>query len=529
MKNNQTGGKEQMIELIQKMVTKVYNEEALKELDKLLLSGEFVETEEELLQFVEGIKLCLKDTPIMAAHYQIYLRSVLIALETDQEEVKKNMAKCVRITFETSEFSKETKYYLLRQFGRMAFVRGEVWSAEAADFQKKLYEQIYQMYKEELAEVLVPIPKEERNPEMVVVFTTQFLGIRHAPTHSALERCYSLGKLLGKQVLLINTKEVMTALGEIPFLGNTKANLIEEYSYMNTVEYKDYTIEFFQPEVPMPDVNVIRVILEMIREVKPWFVLGLGGQSIVADLCSNLVPEAALSFVFSNLPATVGQMSVLGRQLADGELEHLVKAGYQKEQIIESTFTFELHPQKKKLTKADLGIPEDKFILVTVGTRLDAEISDEFIRRILETVSWGTHYVIVGYMDHYDQLCARHQGLREHSTFLGYQDDVLAVLENCDLYVNPQRAGGGFSIVESFYQGVPGVTVACGDVATAAGKDFWVKDYDELFIMVKQYMEDGKFYQEQVKKAKERVNVLLDGKSAMEDMVAKIENNPLFF
>lgn len=514
-----------MVDLIRKIVTKVYDEQLLEELNNLLTGICEVGTEEEKKVLVEGIRVCLGEIPVMSSYYRVYLMSVLAGIEDNPE----NVVKAIQCIIDAKDLSMETKYFLLRQYDRIAFVRPDVWSMNASQAIKELYNQIYQGFQKRLSNLLKPIPKEERNRDLIVVFTTQFLGIRHAPTHSTLERCYSLGRLMGKKVFLINTREVLTTLGKMPFFGYTEANLSSEYNTRNQVAYKDYIIDFFQPEIPMPDINMLQVILGMIWELKPWFIIGMGDYSITADLCSNLVPEAALSFGFSNLPATQGQMSILGRQMFDGELERLVQKGYQKEQIIESTFTFELHPQKKHFTRQELGIPEDKFILVTIGTRLHDDISDEFVERILETISWGTHYVIVGNMENYDEMCEKHEGFREHSTFLGYQDDVLAVLENCDLYVNPKRLGGGFSIVEGFSKNIPGVTIGYGDIAAAAGKDFWVKDYDEMFATVKRYMTDEVFYQKQVEKAQARIKVLLDGKSAMEQIVEKIENNSMFF
>ena len=101
--------------------------------------------------------------------------------------------------------------------------------------------------------------------------------------------------------------------------------------------------------------------------------------------------------------------------------------------------------------------------------------------------------------------------------------------ECCDLYVNPKRLGGGFSIAECFQVGKPGVTIDYGDVAAAAGPDFLVKDYAEMLEVIKRYTEDKEFYQMQVAKGKQRLQVLLDGTAAMEQIMDKVENNLNFF
>lgn len=52
--------------------------------------------------------------------------------------------------------------------------------------------------------------------------------------------------------------------------------------------------------------------------------------------------------------------------------------------------------------------------------------------------------------------------------------------ECMDLYVNPKRSGGGSSVAESLYKGLPVVTLPVGDVSAAAGESFRVADYGEM-------------------------------------------------
>ena len=47
--------------------------------------------------------------------------------------------------------------------------------------------------------------------------------------------------------------------------------------------------------------------------------------------------------------------------------------------------------------------------------------------------------------------------------------------------------------------------------------------------MIKRYTEDKEFYQMQVAKGKQRLQVLLDGTAAMEQIMDKVENNLNFF
>lgn len=435
----------------------------------------------------------------------------------------------LKITIDNPYLSSEDKYSIWHQCKRNLFIGSVMESSQSGQLLSKLYDKVFYEYYEGLSDVLEVIPKEERNKDIIVIFTVQFLSEKHAPSRTALERCYTLAKAFGKKILLINTKEMLTRTGFLPMYKISVGNMIEEYSNIDYLVYHNVNIPFYQPKEDMPSVPAIRKIIHMVREVKPYLIFSIGNGSITADLCGQIVPEAAMGVVFSNLTFTKGTFSVIGRKIADAEWDALIRQGYQKSSIIESTFTFELLPKKRTITRDYFNLPEDRFVLVTVGTRLDDDINDEFIEVIQNTFQWGTFLVFAGNFTKYNVLCDRYPELKNHSACIGYYDDVLSLMEICDLYVNPRRSGGGFSIVEAFHEGIPGVTINTGDVAIAAGDDFCVNDYNEMLEMIKKYKDDRLFYNRMSEKALAREKVVTDSAAAMKDIIDKIQNNPLFF
>lgn len=100
--------------------------------------------------------------------------------------------------------------------------------------------------------------------------------------------------------------------------------------------------------------------------------------------------------------------------------------------------------------------------------------------------------------------------------------DALAVIECCDLYVNPKRSGGGSSASEALYKGIPVVTLPNGDVSIAAGSEFWVKDYPKMQDTIMKYVVDKKFYREMSGVAKKRAEKLLDSEHGFGDVMQEI-------
>lgn len=423
----------------------------------------------------------------------------------------------------------DNKYYIWNQVKRYLLSGKAAGDAATEDLMQKLYMEAFNGYREKLDENLNQIPKGKRDENLIVVFTIQFLSERHAPTRTTLERCYTLAKLLGKKILLINTKEQYTTNGIVLLHHPCSGNIIAEYSKITAYQYKDLSIPFFQPGSNMPSINEIKQIIERIKAMKPFMIFSIGNGSITADLCGRIVPEAAIGVAFSNLPTTAATFSVIGRTISESEWDKLVKKGYQKDNIIESTFTFELIPKKSKFSRKELDIPENKFILVTVGIRLDTEIDDEFIETVQKSFRWGTHIVFAGNFSRYEYFCNKYSELQINSTFIGYCEDILALMEICDLYVNPRRLGGGFSIVEAFHEGKPGVTIDTGDISVAAGQDFCVKNYDEMLMVINKYIEDKDFYEMMVEKALEREKEVTDSAKSMDAIIKQIQENALFF
>lgn len=182
----------------------------------------------------------------------------------------------------------------------------------------------------------------------------------------------------------------------------------------------------------------MQLMVKIINNTKPYYILSIGTGSILADLCGNIVPCASMALVFSTLPKTKNKMKILGRNLYKEE-----KKLYIEDDIIESRFTFELKPQKGIFSRESKELPEDRFILVVIGIRLEFEMTDGFMDMLEEVCNKGCYVVFAGIMGNYNSLMEKYTAVSSNSSFIGYCDDILALMDICDLYVNPDRLGAG--------------------------------------------------------------------------------------
>lgn len=434
----------------------------------------------------------------------IWWYSVLLSIEKTPTSTTRLIE---YITNHQKCFSLNTLYYLIYQIKGFIFMHPESNSIQVRTILWKLYRDVSNSFCSKLS--LDPIPYENRNHNLIVFITGQVISTQHGPTKTAFDRCIAVQNGLGKQVLLINTAEVLTTVGSIPFLNAAYGSYMPEKIEEQYQEWKGYKIPYFQCENNMPDINTISMLMEYIKKLAPERIISIGGISIVGDLANKLVPTLTLGLGPSDIDITMADYQTLSRPLKSEDIQMLKELNYDESHIINSIFTSGLKTQDEFITKADLGI-EGKFLISIVGARLDSDVKDDFLDMLEEIIDDRIIIGFFGLFEDYNNRIAKHPRLEGHTKYFGMCNDILSRMEVTDLYINPTRLGGGTSCVEAMYKGVPVVTVNYGDVSVNAGPEFCVNNYAEMKDTIKKYTSDSIFYNEMSEKARKRSSILLD-------------------
>jgi glycosyltransferase involved in cell wall biosynthesis len=109
-------------------------------------------------------------------------------------------------------------------------------------------------------------------------------------------------------------------------------------------------------------------------------------------------------------------------------------------------------------------------IWVTVGFRLQYEVGGEWAARMLELLSRYSNvfWILVG-GDASLPPALRHAPT-DRVRALPTRSDISDILRVCDIYVNPPRMGGGFSVVEAMAEGLPVTAFAGSDGGDKVGE-----------------------------------------------------------
>ena len=99
-------------------------------------------------------------------------------------------------------------------------------------------------------------------------------------------------------------------------------------------------------------------------------------------------------------------------------------------------------------SRENYSLANDDFVAVTVGGRLNTEMSKDFIDVVCSTLNRcpDMKWLVVGSESEY--LSENYQNLlNEHKIrYILYENDLPALYQICSVYLNPQRQGGGTSI-----------------------------------------------------------------------------------
>lgn len=423
----------------------------------------------------------------------------------------------------------DNRYFVYNQLLAYSFRFADYLTPEDNRALRMMYREIYYSYRDSLGIVRSVVPEAERNPKVVVFLTSQYLNEQHGPTKTVLDRCEVIADKMGAAPVIINTAELCAAIGYIPYFQPLFGNYREELQNIRQVTYHGKQFPYMQCSEFMPNPEEIAGVVQTVKQLNPYCVIQIGGSSICADLCSNYYPVITVGTVPSGIMTTEGQFLLKGSPVTEADLAYIRELGFSDNYLQYALFTSSFKPQTTKASRKQFGIPEEACTIIIVGARLDYEVDEAFIEEVLLPVmEHGIVPVFVGKFDFYSKRTEQYPLLGRQSVFTGFVDDILAVNEICDIYVNPGRNGGGTSVVEAMAKKLPPVSLNYGDVALGAGEEFCVRDYPEMVRQIIRLQEDTEYYAEMSEKAYRRMQYVTDSHTVFWEVFQKIRTLPEF-
>jgi glycosyltransferase involved in cell wall biosynthesis len=146
-------------------------------------------------------------------------------------------------------------------------------------------------------------------------------------------------------------------------------------------------------------------------------------------------------------------------------------------------FRVKLKPVSAPVARAELGITDGQVVIVTVGARLPHEIDGPWAQIMLDVMARNPNavWLLVGGVGTVPPaLAAARPG---QVCTLAQSNELRSIYRCCDLFVNPPRIGGGFSVAEAMGEGLPVLALAGSDAGSKLGGDA-MADEASFFAML---------------------------------------------
>ena len=150
----------------------------------------------------------------------------------------------------------------------------------------------------------------------------------------------------------------------------------------------------------------------------------------------------------------------------------------------------------KPITRAELGFPEDRPLLLSMGRLHPNKAFDVLLKALTQIPDAVLCIAGSGELDSYLRSLAITLGINRRVRFLGWRSDVASLFAAADIYVCPSRIEPlGNVIIEAWAQGVPVVASSAIGPRTLiddgqTGLLFLVDDPDSLAVQVRKCLDD---------------------------------------
>lgn len=363
-------------------------------------------------------------------------------------------------------FYKEIMQYIYTGQLEWKYWKSLILMFQSLYFQKKLKlnDDVYRAAKEinialsEIIEQQLNI-KYERKPEKdnkkVVITIDQLLSLFHAPTHVfkvqlelLLEQTDYEFHVIVEENMILRKDEYVLEFAQ--FMGNPSNRTIQSIKEL----FDDNRVKFYLVDDTSDLVTRVKSIVNLVTSINPKFIFSLSSFSTAQNILYKYFPIINFSFGHEYLPVNAHlylyknpEKSIqLSKEFNDNVV---IKKYIQPPTIM---------PRTKNYKREMFGFSETDFIIITSGNRIETEINNELVdcmKKVLEDNSNFKWLLVGSKMPKYMKQTCKQQILEKQIKHIKYATDLFAVNEICDISINPNRIGGGYSVASCISVGVP--------------------------------------------------------------------------
>jgi glycosyltransferase involved in cell wall biosynthesis len=367
-------------------------------------------------------------------------------------------------------------------------------------------------------EALLPNTSKAGGPPHYAIVLSEFLEENHPLVKQALDLGDALMRHQGAKISLLNAS-IPPRLPVSYFGDHTLASIVESLSDVSSISYGARQLSFAQNPNMIVNAQSFAWYADQIAQLNPSGVISIGPGNVLTDTLAHAVPTVAFPNIGEVPLSTAPTLCTVAAQTPIEQRLNM-RAGTPAINVHHIPTAFRLPASAGPRDRSDFGFPNNARIALVVGMRLETECCERFLAMLNDAAARHSdlHVVFAGPLMQPKTWLSQYPALHKKSALLGFQDDVLAITQACDLFINPLRQGGGTSAIYALSAGLPIISAAQGDVAEIYGREYCALTPDDLPELLNRCLSDDTVSAEMADQACKRWQV----KSDMEPMAEAV-------
>lgn len=367
------------------------------------------------------------------------------------------------------------------------------------------------------------VPPSATQAKRICILTSALLSALHAPTMLALEYARNIKMAIPEAVIqiMVDDTSVWSKGDKLPAYGPVSTPSTT-YRSEHMAALQGAEIAFHYSDSSQERVARLQGDLDAVHAFAPDVIFAVGADfSLSREILYEDYPIVDLSI--GNRPSNSKSTDVYISFHSEAAMERENERFCIQRKTYTHTAGLQFPPARKKVERTTYAIPADAFVMVTVGNRLDVDMSREYIDMVCSFIQSrrDAFWLLVGpkeivyIKDYYPKLVGR------QIIFIDFEDDLAALYEVCDVYLNPYRPGGGFSAAMAMNQGLPVLTNRDqSDVAVYVGADDAAESQLTYLEQLVRIYQEPAYRKEMGERMRKRIAEKYNFRAATEELVS---------
>lgn len=373
---------------------------------------------------------------------------------------------------------------------------------------KKILNKTNEYYKSITDEIEI----KENNEKIVLIAVDELKLLNHSGTKFALDMARKIKRNRPEYRVIIYCEENFYGSQEENYFINSMNSNPNMYSFSYRGIHESYLaegglkIEVYYSENPRDyKKNRLREYIDKVIEINPEIILTTSFCSFSIDLINSYFPTIYFSLGGINCG---NEFDLLIYPHKNELLNYMNEFNieFNENRVVGIDYMGEFRKVEVIADKSKYGISEDDFVMISVGRNIKYEITQEYAEKILNMLEKNKNmkWIIVGSAEIPEIDNKNIKDIDKKIIKINFSRALGSLYRISNIYLNPPRDGGGFSMAEAIVNDIPIVSLEY--MAAKIYTDIRFKNMEEYIEEIEKIHKNVNYRKEILERQKKIMN-----------------------